>query len=74
MKREYDVERRTFVSTCSHCHYKYANVDWEQRKSDEGNEPFIEMREMMHQSDGWGGWTICKSRRLCLPKMWYIAN
>lgn len=54
MEREYDAERHASIYTCSHCHYKYADVDWEQRKSDEGNEPFIEMREMMHHSDVFG--------------------
>jgi predicted RNA-binding Zn-ribbon protein involved in translation (DUF1610 family) len=48
MKREYDAERYAVIYTCSHCHYKYADADWEQRKDDEGNEPFIAMQERMH--------------------------
>lgn len=56
MEREYDAERHAGIYTCSHCHYKYADVDWEQRKSDEGNQPFIAMEERMHSGDScWYG-------------------
>ena len=56
MERNYDNERRAWIYTCSYCHYKYADTDWEKRNSDEGNKQFIEMQERMHSGDScWYG-------------------